>query len=355
MRQLAWIVACLPLLLLLAGCTTDEPVWLGDVFISGASKSASYGQLVSVEGSLVVKESSLASLDLPSLRTVAGDVVIERNARLKTLGGLESLVWIGGSLRVEGNPGLVHLAGLDGLMAVGEDLRIAQNPSMESLDGLDRLVEIGGAVSIVGNEALTGLLGLKSVRSIGRGIEIREQPRFDSMDGLQPQTLSGDTKIERYDALWNMKLQAWRRNLWARGWTGDAIYRDDARAVSGYAYKPPLPPISIAPTRPRVEGSHSAEEVEQATTRFLSDFRFCLKYHSDYAARIINETLTLGWTITSGGRVESIRVVASTFPDDQPGNCMTGQLERWRFAGTGARETRVEQSWTFRRETPSAR
>jgi hypothetical protein len=142
------------LLLCLAGCQPAARVWDGDVVISERSISQSLRQLVAIEGSLIVRDARFKAFDLPALRTVSGDVIIQGNERLQSLSGLRKLAWIGGSLVVEGNGRLLDLSGLEELSVIRGSLTISRNGILCSLGGLEGLAMVGGNITIADNYGL---------------------------------------------------------------------------------------------------------------------------------------------------------------------------------------------------------
>ena len=74
---------------------------------------------------------------LDNLRFVEGSFWISENEQLKSLEGLENLIYVdGSSLDISDNASLVDLNGLSGLDYVWDQLVIKGNDNLENLEGL---------------------------------------------------------------------------------------------------------------------------------------------------------------------------------------------------------------------------
>ena len=140
---------------------------------------------VSTLGSLVVEENAgLTSLDgLEQLTTIEGAASISGNLLLERLDGLDRLESIGGDFIVVRNWELVDISGLGALESVGGRFTLDRNVALESLDGLDALVTVPGALALLGNAALADIGGLSALETVG-GLTVRGSPLLTSLDGF---------------------------------------------------------------------------------------------------------------------------------------------------------------------------
>lgn len=103
---------------------------------------------------MIQSNAALKSLmGLENLQTVSGDLYIGYNTRLPSLKGLEHLNHVGGDLIIYDNR-LSTIEGLEGLEEVGGNINIGRNTDLISLDGLDQLQFIGGDMDIWNNASL---------------------------------------------------------------------------------------------------------------------------------------------------------------------------------------------------------
>ncbi len=179
-----------------------------------------------IEGSLVIKDTSLDEITLPNLRE-AGELQVKSNRRLTILSmpKLQSV----GILNLQGNELLSDLSGLASLVRVGQlkitgvtefsDLRdlsslrdvmslyidcsgkldtlaglekieelsilsIFSNWDLETLTGLDNLRIVSDQVSISHNMELRNVNGLNRLENIGLELAISHNGSLESLDGL---------------------------------------------------------------------------------------------------------------------------------------------------------------------------
>lgn len=360
LRPAVWIAAGV-LLLSMVGCQPpiDPRVHLGDLVITGSSGTAPYTDLVAIHGSLVIRGTTHTTFDFPSLRTVAGDVLIERNAQLRTLVGLNKLIWIGGDLRVEANDSLSHLAGVNSLLLIEGDLRVLRNARMETLDGLERLSEIGGTVSFRDNPEFRSFTALRNLRSIGGDILIHGHPNLTSLSGLDPAILHGDTDIKENLNLHYSEVHSWREELRKKGWAGESRGTDffglleQLNSQEDREPTPPPPPPPPPTPRPdylvvgrlEVKGGHDRKAVEAKIGQHRSQIRFCFE-RAHFKGGDARGELSLAWTIGVDGYVQDPRTKKSNLAEPTIANCIAQRVRRWYF-GEARHPSEVVQSWSF--------
>jgi len=188
---LAWAtVACEP------AFECVEPVEVAALELSGQGAGAmmqgfcsEYTLGVEVEA-LVVRETSIAQLQLPCVCGVKQSVEISDNPDLLDLGGLEHLRAIGGGIVIARNPRLTTLAGLPqgarlGVTADDHSILIEDNDALIDLAGLPRAgTELPGDLEIVANKRLTSLAALPPDLTRVRGLRIVGNPALASLAGL---------------------------------------------------------------------------------------------------------------------------------------------------------------------------
>lgn len=110
-----------------------------------------------IDGDLIVDESTVGVVDLPSLVEVTGDIHVGLNLRLTRL-RLSALRRVGGDVIITENPLLESLVDLKKLRKVGGDFRVCDNgglPATHPLKIRDMVMDaggIGGDVTITGNK-----------------------------------------------------------------------------------------------------------------------------------------------------------------------------------------------------------
>jgi hypothetical protein len=142
----------------------------------------------------------LANLNgLDRLSAIGGMMMISNNAKLANLDGLSLLASIGNrspsyheSLIISKNPALISVKGLISLSSLTGELVIENNASLPNLDGLDSLKTIygdPGNLIVRGNASLTNIKGLSSLTSVRLGsVIISNNPSLVNLDGLSSLT-----------------------------------------------------------------------------------------------------------------------------------------------------------------------
>jgi hypothetical protein len=136
--------------------------------------------LTSIGRNLTVRDiNGLVDLEgLDGIPNLGGDLQIRYNLGLLSV-DLTSLVSVGGDVLIQGNEALSHLEGLSGLISVGNDIVVSENSELDQCAGLTRLLDSvddgdpgpgpgPGGIPDVGNEAFfnDNLVGCNSVSEV---------------------------------------------------------------------------------------------------------------------------------------------------------------------------------------------
>ena len=125
--------------------------------------------LSEIHGSLsVLSNSSLSSLDFPSLAILTGDLILDTNPVLAHI-HLGTITDIGGNLELSSLGALTDFDDFSALTSVHNSLLIQDNISLNDVTGLHTLGQIGDNFSVLGNTALatSDVLALRD--AIGAG------------------------------------------------------------------------------------------------------------------------------------------------------------------------------------------
>ena len=122
------------------------------VMVDGVESLAPLSELIHVEGDLIISRTdSLIDLSgLENLVSVSGRITIGMNDSLKNLAGLDNLQEAG-ELWINGNPELETIGGLSALKVILDDFVLWQNPVLENLNGLSKLEYVGGDLKVCEN------------------------------------------------------------------------------------------------------------------------------------------------------------------------------------------------------------
>ena len=117
-------------------------------------------------GALHIQNTSLVNLEeLSSLHRISGLLVIDYNANLTSLNGLEDVAKVG-ELTIYSNNSLTSLSGLDGLRVVEGQAWISENAVLQNLSGLNLLDSVRNRLLIDDNDLLFNLEGLNNLSSV---------------------------------------------------------------------------------------------------------------------------------------------------------------------------------------------
>jgi hypothetical protein len=190
MKQLL-LIFLLPLCLTLAA----QPCPPGGITFSSQamidSFSINYPDCAEITDGIIISGADIT--DLSSLETLIAPnqpfLSIKNNPLLASLNGLGNIHSLNsslgiGSLLVQNNASLVSLQGLNGLTSIGGGLTVWMNDALVDLSGLDSLSSIGKSLGIHQNLALVNLKGLGNLQSVGGGVEINHNAGLQSLLGL---------------------------------------------------------------------------------------------------------------------------------------------------------------------------
>jgi len=165
----------------------------GDVTVIGEADLTELRGVARIDGSLIIRRSSLDRLELPELMEVTGSLRVEKNPRLGSV-GMVSLASMGrggggGGVTVENNGALADLD-LRSLVSAPGGLAIRANPELARID-LATLesaagpgIEIAGAFGVsdldLGRLASTTRLVIESCQRLVR-IDLRALSRTDAV------------------------------------------------------------------------------------------------------------------------------------------------------------------------------
>jgi hypothetical protein len=158
--------------------------------------------LLRVTGTMHVEANhALGRLQLGTLKTIDGDLVIRDNAVLTNLDGLPLLSTVGGDLSIggelsfHGNATLSSIGGLATLEQVGGDLVIGNNPQLSSLNGFE-LSAVGGALRVLELPVLSSLAALQTLVDVGKDLELSDLDALANLAGLEAlERVEGDLRI----------------------------------------------------------------------------------------------------------------------------------------------------------------
>ena len=128
------------------------------VFINENSDPGELACIKEIRSFLVVEETTswVDLRPLRNLRRLDGSLMIENNAMLTSLAGLEQVAYGGHGVSLTRNPMLSDISALESLGSMSA-LFIEGNDSLESLGGLTSNVQVKGKVDIIGNPQLVNL------------------------------------------------------------------------------------------------------------------------------------------------------------------------------------------------------
>ncbi len=163
----------------------------GPVVITSASDLADFLTRVTIDSFVVQGDLRISGIDDSDLMAVAGlydvrgDLVIEGNAFLRSLKGLERVREIGDHLQIARNTSLENLEGLDHLQSIRGDLILTRNPTLLSMDHLNELRHVSGLISIRDNTSLESLVGLQGITEVEGSVLIENNASLMSLRGLE--------------------------------------------------------------------------------------------------------------------------------------------------------------------------
>ncbi|MCE9670703.1 hypothetical protein LY474_23120 [Myxococcus stipitatus] len=131
---------------------------------------------------LIEANDALRSAVGTQLRSVGGDLTLQRNARLESLGGLGKLTSVDGKLTLHSNTALTSMAGLDVLHHVG-DLQVSAHPNLAHVGDLEALQVVDGDITFTDNPQARSVRGLSLLTRVGH-LDITGHESLASLTGL---------------------------------------------------------------------------------------------------------------------------------------------------------------------------
>ncbi|KYF92750.1 hypothetical protein BE20_10965 [Sorangium cellulosum] len=166
-----------------------------DVAVTSAEDLALLADIRAIHGALSIRDTSLASVELPALAHVGGHLTVSGNSALASL-SLPALAAVGGRLDVHDNAELARMD-LTGLVQIGGELHLSENPALAAID-LPALRKVDDEIVVRGNAAL-------------EAIELRMFDRLDDVD-IQGNASLTDVVV-RVSPLRDLSTQAGRVTL----------------------------------------------------------------------------------------------------------------------------------------------
>ncbi|KYF59492.1 hypothetical protein BE04_27080 [Sorangium cellulosum] len=122
-----------------------------DVAVTSAEDLALLADIRAIHGGLSIRDTSIASIELPVLAHVGGRLTVSGNAALASL-SLPALAAVGRTLDVHDNAELARVD-LTGLVQTGGELHLSENPALAAID-LPALRKVDDEILVRGNAAL---------------------------------------------------------------------------------------------------------------------------------------------------------------------------------------------------------
>jgi hypothetical protein len=149
-------------------------------------------ELDSAQKILIAYNDQLENLDgLEGLRELQSFLEIVENRSLRNIDALSNINRLNSYLYISKNPSLQNIQGLASLKTTG-DLVIEANSVLTSLGGLSRLSQINGLLRIERNDALTSLDGLELLKGVSEYIYIGNNSRLSNINALRNLSRVGD-------------------------------------------------------------------------------------------------------------------------------------------------------------------
>ena len=169
----------------LTGFSADNLIELGNLVVQNyrSLRSLSLAKLRTISGDLILDRASITGLTLSSLEEVGRDLTIKQQ-NLADLEGLTGLGAVGGNITISSNPLLVDIDGLGALTSVPGSLTIESNSNLPDLNGLIGLSAVGGNITISSNSSLTEVYGLQYLEVVGGSLTVNSNPALSDCIGL---------------------------------------------------------------------------------------------------------------------------------------------------------------------------
>lgn len=181
----------------------EPPVWKGNYEIKGKEDILALKGFTEVTGKVLIESNAAVNdLDgLESLTTIGKDLIIRDLQALTDIDGLRNLTEISGDLIISENPMLTTIDGLSSLITVGGHIEIFSNELLTHIDGLTHLAAVGGDIKIITNAALTNINGLIGLSELPHDVVIQNNSSLTNLDGFANVTSVGVLDIKYNSAL----------------------------------------------------------------------------------------------------------------------------------------------------------
>ncbi|MCF2489237.1 T9SS type A sorting domain-containing protein [Dyadobacter sp. CY347] len=144
------------------------------------------GELMELPGFIIFANPNLTNIrNLSAFTRTNSGLLIAENSSLLSLEGLNNLVSIGpySTLWISGNPLLTSLAGIGKFENLNAVI-IENNAALTDMSGLETLGSVTDTFSILGNNALTSLKGLNNLTAIGGELILDSNPLLENLKDL---------------------------------------------------------------------------------------------------------------------------------------------------------------------------
>ena len=217
-KLLIYSVAMIMTHVLMSQCPTDSYYYVDQRDIDNFAMD--YPNCTEIEGTIFIHDGSNPVTDLSGLsqlRGVSQSIIIRGTKHLKTLDGLDNIIFIGGNLQIEsndslqalyafnskdmtsiqgeisifGNPQLTKLEAfqyLESIYAEGifafSGLYFSDNPSLRNVDELSNLSYVAKGIYFYNCQELESIEGLSGILDIPEGLVIFNAGKLKSLKGI---------------------------------------------------------------------------------------------------------------------------------------------------------------------------
>jgi hypothetical protein len=153
-----------------------------------------YPDCTEIDATLIIADRKITSLsNLGQLRGVTGSLIIRDCDRLKTLDGLDGMLYVNGNIQIESNDSLEALYAFNdkNFTSVGGELSFLDNPGLTTLEGFQYLTHIyaEGEFAFTGlwffkNPSLKHVNELSHLQYVGREISFSQCDQLENITGL---------------------------------------------------------------------------------------------------------------------------------------------------------------------------
>ncbi|WPB77628.1 hypothetical protein KYC5002_00480 [Archangium violaceum] len=160
---------------------------------------------------IITRNARLGSFNVSSLTDISGHVVVEDNASLTGLWGLDPVRHIGGNLTVKNNASLLHVGwastgGSDGPRSILGQLTVLQNPKLSAF--VTQLAVMGGGITVQDNPKLEHFR-VQGLTALPGSLVLRGNPVLHWLEGLETLRLvQGDLHLEGLQFMEQLHLDA---------------------------------------------------------------------------------------------------------------------------------------------------